>query len=272
MKKVNNIFIFYILIQICNGLSCLDMQDQDSTNNRFNVGPHIFTRKGQFQLEELLLHIQFDKGSFTALENRLAYGFTRTFGMELGVIWVLQNSQKGKRTSGLGDIYLETQWHFYTQPKNLGNINAGIYFPTNSSQGPFFGTYGWVFELEGVHSSDDWHASSSWRVRINQRHKKRAPGTRFSYELIAGPKLHLKNGAELYTLYDLYLLYDTKAKEFGKTMFNTGGTIALLGPLISYKKENLLIEGSLQLPIAQRIPNIGPKVVWVSFLNIEMTF
>lgn len=258
-------------MQIYNCLICME----EPVNGRFGIGHRIFTRKNELQVQELLLHTQFDKGSFTALENTLAYGLTRTFGVEFSMAWIFQNNQKGKRTSGLGDISLEAQWHFYTQKENLGNATVGIQFPTgNTSQEPFLGlgTYGWIFELEGVHSSDYWYALSSCRIRINQRRNNKALGPRFLYELTAGPKLHLKNGAQLHLLYDLDLLYDAKTKKFGKTLFDSGGRLVLLGPLISYKKGNLIIEGSLQLPIAQQISDFDPKVEWVSIFTVEVTF
>jgi len=247
---------------------------QEPINTQFSIGPRLFTRKDKLQLQELLFHTQLDRGSFTILNNAVAYGLTKTFGLELFIPWFFQNNVDGKKTSGLGDILVEAQWNFYPQLENVGIATLGIRFPTGSTRKEpnlGFGTYGWIFELAGVHSSNNWYASTSFRVRINQRRKTTTPGTRFSYALTGGPKLHLKNGAKIHTICQLDGIYDAKIKKYEKTLFDSGRHVILLGPLISYQKENMIVEGSMQLPIAQKVRGEGAEIRWVSIFTVEVT-
>lgn len=288
MSSIKNIFIF-LLIFLPTGNWCL----QNSTNTCkpkpiddlpdlpelffLRPGARFFTIPHQVKMEEILLHAHFDNNNahFTSLESIVGYGFSEKFGLAVYIPWASKRINKDTRSSGFGDVFIGTQWHFYYKQPNRAMILAGIGFPTGSiSTTPTLGSgvYSWFIELAEAHSSDYWYASSFLRTHIYQPHKKEAIGTRFSYQILAGPKLPLKNGGKILALWEINGIYDAKTKECNKTLFDSGGTLALAGPFIAYEKENLTFEGTIQLPISQNFSEERLRISWVSAFTFKITF
>lgn len=283
MRGLNNknhfLLIIFVSLSTCalGQLASNAPSGTSSQNEPFNIGQQIIVEQRRLTLQQQLFYFQFERGSLTLSRMRGAYGFTDSIGFELSVPYILSFNRFGNRSAGFGDIRILTQWNYFRTQDNLATFITGLEAPTGSinKQPPTgFGSVTYIAEFGFIHSSQDWYAD--YFIRGFKRRSKNNidPGSEVRFRTSLGPKIHFgqKVKSDLFALVQLRSIYENKTKINDIKDSNTGGFVALLGPLFSYRRSNGLVEGTLEFPISERLNDRQDPLQWSSSLTFQIEF
>lgn len=242
----------------------------------YNVGRQKVTTKGVLILEQELETIQRDRGTSVIWETALAYGITRWLGARIFIPVFLKRKLDGFVARGVSDISLEAIFLKFLKPYNVLVGTVGVFFPTGSiDTQPRLGTgnYNIIMTADWLHSSPHWYCGFILRPIISIKRKERKPGSILNFQYLFGPKFELCNSKlPMALIWELDGVFRKQSKFNGIKDNNTGGTLIVTGPLISYKKGTSIIQARFLFPIVQNFRGQQPKIDFISGLNMQFYF
>lgn len=239
----------------------------------FSIGPRIITQKKVWSEQELLLYIQHSRGDLTSLFLATAYGLTENTGFQITIPIIMHDKVDNRSRAGLGNLILQGQWQFYKQPSNMGVFNAGVRVPTRTIKKSTIDSgsvASYIFDVSGIHSSEDWYAQVRAIVLATPRNDKVKPGDTLFYVLSAGPKLNFKNSS-LFSTLALRGIHAADTKVSGSPI-STGGDVIFFGPQFGCKRKTLTFGGAFGWPIMQRVESPLPRFDWFGAFLFQVDF
>jgi len=221
----------------------------------------------------LLLHVALNRGELTTLFSGIAYGLTENTGIQITLPVILRDKLDDQSNTGLGNLLVFGQWHFYKQPSSLGIFTAGVRVPTRTVKRNTIETSAvasYIFDSVGIHSSDNWYAQVRGVVLTTPENRNLKPGNLFFYTLAAGPKITIKKTS----LFSLLALRGVHANDstLNKKKIPTGGDILFFGPQFGLKRKAITLGGAFGWPIMQRIEMPLPRFEWFGAFLFQVDF
>lgn len=251
---------------------------------QFNVGRQLVTQKGILQWREELEVLQYNRGSDIYWENRLVYGLTERFGLQIRFPVYLHRKIDQFVSRGLSDILLETQWEFYHTQQQTALFFSGVSFPTGDTTTlPTLGTGSFdpVLAFFFAHSSQKWFFSATFGTQITNTRKRSGQfaiiddtvveitSIRDSSVIDAfflfGPKITFASDPDktLGLFWELFGIHLFRAKINEVEQRRSGGTAFVTGPFFSFEqRDKFVIQGWIQLPVSQRIFHSQPRGIF----------
>lgn len=242
----------------------------------FNIGQQIIVKGKVWTYQDQLFYFQFDNGSITLNRSRVAYGFSDAFGVEVTLPYFIEYKNFNEKSHGPGDVRILGQWNCFRTGEHLGTIRGGIEAPTGSIHrvpATGAGSVSYVADAGFIHSSYKWYAE--YFITGFKRTKKNnyQAGSEVRFSTNIGPKIHFNHGkSKLFTLIQLRGLFAKADKISDIKVPNTGSLITVMGPLMSYRYKNIILEGSTEFPISQRFNGVQDHLQWIATLTFQVEF
>lgn len=242
----------------------------------FNIGRRVVPIKGALIVEEELETTVRENGTSLLWKNIALYGLSQHTGLRFFVPVFLKRKFGENTSRGLSDISLEAIYFRFLQPYNVTLFSFGFAAPTGSikPRPPLgSGNFNLIFTWQWIHSSPHWYCSFLLRpIGAIKRHGRNA-GSLLNFEYLFGPKFTLPNSQiPLAALLIMDGVYRKPLKIDGVKVPNTGGTVVILGPLVSARTGRLIMQGRIQFPILERYRGSQAKLNYVAAATVQYYF
>ncbi len=243
---------------------------------QFNIGRRVIPIKGVFIAEEELEVTERFGGTGVLWKSTGLYGLTKHIGFRLFIPVFLKRRVGSAVSRGLSDISLEAIFIRFFKPYNATLLSAGFFAPTgDSTVTPALGTgnYNLLLTAQWIHSSPDWYWSFLLRPIVSFKRKGVNAGSVLNFEYLFGPKFTLKHAnLPMAVLLEMDGAWRKPARVNGVIVPNTGGTVVIVGPLVSVRTRRMILQGRVQFPILQRFSGLQPKVNYLAALTMQYYF
>lgn len=177
-------------------------------------------------------------------------------------------------SSGIEDVFFQTEYYFYEDKQssyiNRATFVANITFPSGSAfkKPPTgFGSPSIFLGLTAYHQDINWYSFVSPGIQIMTEHKGTEFGNIFLYQFGFGRNIAYKSHEWILTLYfEFDGTYTQKNKICGKIDPNSGGNRFLVGPVLWFSTQHLVLKIGIEGPIAQNFFGNQPNnSYWLAF-------
>lgn len=218
----------------------------------------------------MLLHVAFINPSRqTTLFNCLAYGLTENTGVQITLPLILSSKLPNLMGSGLGNIRLLGQWHFYKKSSNISVFTAGVRIPTRTIKtinlNPL-AVASYIFDVVSIHFSDNWYVLARGVMNVTPENRNLKPGNTYFYTLSTGPKIIIRK-----TSLELRGTHISDSSLQGIT-FPSGGNILFLSSHFGLKRNNITADMAFGWPILQRIDPSVQRFEWFCAFALQIDF
>lgn len=238
----------------------------------------IKSQPGKIQVEQEIEYIKSKENYSLLYELDISYGFNDKLGIQVTIPVFIKRKVGPFTSNGLSNIFVELEWTFFERESNLALFMFGVALPSGSKDKipPIeSGSVGAIFEFNAIHADDRWYAQTDWGAIINSQRKHDTKiGNLYFYNLLGGPRFKI-NPCSLSTYFFLLTLsgfYSERNKFRGIVLDESGSSLVLLGPLVSWTRKNLLAQALLQFPIGQHVFGSRPKVDLRAGFSFQFTF
>lgn len=184
------------------------------------------------------------------------------------------NRENGLKTTGFGDMILQTEYAFYNKSTFDAAIQATaigtIYLPTGilepvrsgfSQHAPFTGFGSTAFFLGGTLSRTtiDWYTFISGGGLITTTHADNKVGNSVAYQAGIGKNLGHYNDKIIIAILEFDGVTFKKDKLAGHIDPDSGGTIMYLGPSLYLATRNSIFQMGFQVPVYQKLNGVQAK-------------
>lgn len=243
---------------------------------QFNIGRQVIPIKGMVIAEEELEVTERFGGTGVLWKSTGLYGLTNHIGFRLFIPVFLKRRVGSNVSRGLSDISFETIFIRFFKPYNATLGSIGFFAPTgDSTVTPALGTgnYNLLLTAQWIHSSPHWYWSFLLRPVISFKRKGVYAGSVLNFEYLFGPKFTLEHAKlPMAILLEMDGFWRKPTKVNGVIVPNTGGTVVIVGPLVSVRTGRMILQGRVQFPILQRFSGLQPKVNYLAALTMQYYF
>ncbi|GMU19471.1 MAG: hypothetical protein AMXMBFR12_06630 [Candidatus Babeliales bacterium] len=193
------------------------------------------------------------------------------------------NQENGLRTSGLGDIIVQSEYAFYNKSDyhsaNQATAIATIYLPSGilepvrsgfSQHAPFTGFGSPAFFVGGTWSrvTYDWYSFISGGELITTQHDGNKVGNSTLYQAGIGRNLKYYDDKILMGMVEFNGISFEKDKLMGHIDHDSGGTTMYVGPSLYLSTPNTIFQMGFQIPFYQKLNGNQAKTSFVISISL----